>query len=504
MRALDLTRKQSIFESIGRGDTYFSTWEREIHPTLCEMALNPTQIDQIFSTVQQNAGRSMLGRATDAVGAAKDKISDAWFNKFGGMLQNSAPVQGFDDKWESIKSSVATKHPEIAAKLAKYGEYAKNNPKMHKFLLAIAGSIAASLGVALAGGVGASALAVGTGAGIATGIINIADRLLQGQKASTAIGRGATAGAVAGLTAGGLSKAKEALSALGATKFLDSGVGMINNNGTTFYLKPEDMAAYHEGQKVANALLRNASINDLGAAMDASAAADAANWAKTLAKIGSEAYQQEAIRDMGTITEIPPGAVGDAANAVASLLNSIGPALSSIAGQAAGGSKPSAQKVTEGQLNELFGMTGNKVDASKLKAAWEKAGSPTDSVALGKFLTTQGISSPAVTSAFAQLKLPDPFAAAPVAKPTATTTSQPTAPATTAQPTAATASQPTAQPTTPAPTSAIGQGIAQYKPGQQGVNPELQKRLAARKAGKPQYAANLEENRLRKHKHVIR
>jgi hypothetical protein len=293
-------------------------------------------------------------------------------------------------------------------------------------------------------------------------------------------------------------------SALGATKFLDSGVGMINNNGTTFYLKPEDMAAYHEGQKVANALLRNASINDLGSAMDASAAADAANWAKTLAKIGSEAYQQEAIRNMGTITEIPPGAVGDAANAVASLLNSIGPALSSIAGQAAGGSKPSAQKVTEGQLNELFGMTGNKVDASKLKAAWEKAGSPTDSVALGKFLTTQGISSPAVTSVFAQLKLPDPFAVAPVAKPTAATTSQPAAPATTAQPTAATASQPTAQPTTPAPTSAIGQGIAQYKPGQQGVNPELQKRLAARKAGKPQYAANLEENRLRKHKHVIR
>ena len=48
---------------------------------------------------------------------------------------------------------------------------------------------------------GAGALAVGTGAGIATGIVNIADRLLQGQKASTAIGRGATTGAIAGLSA---------------------------------------------------------------------------------------------------------------------------------------------------------------------------------------------------------------------------------------------------------------------------------------------------------------
>jgi hypothetical protein len=502
MRALDLTRKQSIFESIGSGDSYFSTWEREIHPTLCEVALNPNQIDQIFSTVQQNAGRSMLGRATDVVGAAKDKISDAWFNKFGGMLQNSTPVQAFDEKWDSIKSSIATKNPEIASKLAKYGEYAKNNPKMHKFLLAIGGSIAASLGVALAGGVGASALAIGTGAGIATGIINIADRLLQGQKASTAIGRGATAGAVAGLTAGGLAKAKEALSALGATKFLSSGVGSINYNGNQFYLKPEDMAAYSEGQKVANEIMRNAKIGDLSAAMDASRAADAANWAKTLAKIGSEAYQNAAIQAMGTVKEIPPGAIGDAANAVASLLNAVSPALSAVAGQAAGGSKPSTKKVTESQLNELFGMTGNKVDASKLKAAWEKAGSPTDSVALGKFLTTQGISSPAVTSAFAQLKLPDPFA-------TAAPASAPTAPAATTTPPTTPASAPiatTTPPTTPAPTpsSAIGQGIAQYKPGQQGVNPELQKRLAARKAGKPQYAANLEENRLRKRKNVIR
>jgi hypothetical protein len=235
--------------------------------------------------------------------------------------------------------------------------------------------------------------------------------------------------------------------------------------------------------------------------MDASRAADAANWAKTLAKIGSEAYQNAAIQAMGTVKEIPPGAIGDAANAVASLLNAVSPALSAVAGQAAGGSKPSTKKVTESQLNELFGMTGNKVDASKLKAAWEKAGSPADSVALGKFLTTQGISSPAVTSAFAQLKLPDPFA-------TAAPASAPTAPAATTTPPTTPASAPTATtpPTTPAPTpsSAIGQGIAQYKPGQQGVNPELQKRLAARKAGKPQYAANLEENRLRKRKNVIR
>ncbi len=177
---IESSDQKSIFESIGQGDSYFVAWEREIHPTLCEVAMDPTQIQQLFKDIEKGAGRSTLGKGLDAVKGAKDKVSDVWFNKFGGMLQSSGPVQAFDQKWEDIKSKVAAKNPELAAKLAKYGEFAKNNPNLHKFLLAIAGSAAAALGVAVAGGVGAGALAVGTGTGIAVGILNIADRLLQG------------------------------------------------------------------------------------------------------------------------------------------------------------------------------------------------------------------------------------------------------------------------------------------------------------------------------------
>jgi hypothetical protein len=101
--------RQSIFESIGQGDQYFRTWERDIHPVLCEVALQPDQVQQLFKSIEAGAGRSMLGKGLDAVGAAKDKISDVWFNKFGGMLQSSGPVQAFDQKFEEIKTSIAAK-----------------------------------------------------------------------------------------------------------------------------------------------------------------------------------------------------------------------------------------------------------------------------------------------------------------------------------------------------------------------------------------------------------
>ena len=36
---VESSSRQSIFESLGQGDQYFTTWEREIHPILCEVAM---------------------------------------------------------------------------------------------------------------------------------------------------------------------------------------------------------------------------------------------------------------------------------------------------------------------------------------------------------------------------------------------------------------------------------------------------------------------------------
>jgi hypothetical protein len=403
---IDTVEKQSIFESIGHGDQYFRTWEKEIHPVLCEVALSPNQIQGLFKSIETGAGRSALGKFGDTV-------KGAWFDKFGGMLQSSAPVQAFDQKWEDIKSKIAAKHPDLAARLAKYGEFAKSNPNLHKFLLGIAGSAAAALGVAVAGGVGAGALAVGTGTGVAVGILNIADRLLQGQKASTAIGRGATAGLVAGLTAGAVAKAKEVLRQLGAVKTIHQ-ASLLDINGDKFYLKPEDAAKYkHAVDAVMKATTSLTDLNKLGSVMDAADASYAKAVADILSRAADPAYQEAAYKLAHSVTTISPGIIGQAANAVSSALTAVNPVLSAVAGQSAasaGEKKPFAESLTKQQINELFGITGNKVDASTLEKAWKKAGSPTDSDEIAKILQGAGVSAEVIAKIYTDLKIPPPAA----------------------------------------------------------------------------------------------
>ena len=416
---IENSSKKSIFESIGHGDQYFATWERDIHPTLCEVALQPDQIQQLFKSIETGAGRSMLGKAGDAVGAAKDKISDVWFNKFGGMLQSSAPVQAFDQKFEEIKASIAAKNPQLAAQLAKYGEFAKSNPNLHKFLLAIAGSAAAALGVAVAGGIGAGALAVGTGTGIAVGIVNIADRLLQGQKASTAIGRGATAGAIAGVTAAGVSAASQALQQLGAVQKIGS-TYRVSFNGVSAYVKPEDYRAWKDGMAAAEGLTNGIDfMSNSDAYFKASAAgmqASAQVASEILAKASDPAYQEAAAAMANQV--IQPGAIAQAAAAIGDLASKLNPILSAAAGQAAGsaGEKPAAtpapttESLNRNQLNELFGITGNKVDASTLQKAWTKAGSPTDSDAVAQILQGAGVDPAVVSKSFTDMGIAAPAA----------------------------------------------------------------------------------------------
>lgn len=408
---IENSNKISIFESIGQGDQYFRTWEKEIHPILCEVALQPDQINQLFKSIEKSGGRSGLGKAVDAVKGAKDKISDVWFNKFGGMLQSSAPVQAFDQKWEDIKSKIAAKNPELANKLAKYGDFAKNNPKLHKFLLAIAGSAAAALGIAVAGGAAAGALAVGTGAGVAVGILNIADRLLQGQTASTAIGRGSTAGLIAGLTAGAIAKATAAFDQLSAVKIIKQG-GTAEFNGQIFYLKPEEVKIFSDAISSNAQAAANINPGGITAMMDANAARMAEATAKILAKAADPAYQEAAYKMLKVGTRIEPGMLGQAAGAAASALSAVQPVLSAIAGQIAGGKSPPTgdktpvtvkESLTRRQINELFGFTGNKIDASKLEKAWKKAGSPTDSEEVAKILQSAGVDSSIIDQAFTDL-----------------------------------------------------------------------------------------------------
>jgi len=422
--SLENSPRQSIFESIGQGDQYFRTWERDIHPVLCEVAMSPEQIQQLFKGVEAGAGRSTLGKGLDAVKGATDKVSDAWFNKFGGMLQNSTPVQAFDQKYEDIKSKIAAKHPDLAAKLAKYGEFAKEHPNWHKFLLAIAGSVASAVGVAAAGGVGAGALAIGTGVGVATGILNIADRLLQGQKASTAIGRGATTGAIAGVTAGVLSKVGSWLGSMREKSIPfgpeDAGLERISWDAKKTLTAPG--MEWTQRTQGFQALVKAEDASAIRAAMNQISTNPGTGGFEELQRLGRMVASKDYIANMQTAVD---GAFAAAKNndSLLQFINTVTQGAAAASGGAAsaatasGGQqpKPTAESLSRTQVNELFGITGNKVDAAKLQKAWVKAGSPTDSEEIAKILQAAGVESSVISKAFTDMSLPEPTSTASVA-----------------------------------------------------------------------------------------
>ena len=440
--------RQGLFESLGvTKDPYFENWERNIHPVLVEVALDPEKIKQLFAAAEKSAtaaggNRTMLGKGADAVGAGAEKLKDFWYNKLGTALQQSAPIKMFDQKFEDLKSKIAAKNPKLAATLSKYKEFADNNPKLQKFLFAVTATIATTVGISAAGGIAAGAGAVALGAGAATAIVNVVDKLLQGQKLSTAVGRGATAGIVAGATAFLGAKAAELLGGLiqGAVKAISPELHTYKFiNGATgqtlsAYGKPEDVAKFAE---LVGEAKEYVSVGNRFAARET--VQQLLDLQKTMSS--PEYLQQIAdIKDnMKMVSQIGRTAL-ETTKAIATLATAF---VSAKAGKAAGdaGQKESVTRtqrpLSEGQVYLIFnrveqrdivleaeavpaeaekkGFLGNlksnllnKVTADKLNKAWQRAGAPTDSNELAAFLVKQGVSQDIVAQVYADLKLPAP------------------------------------------------------------------------------------------------
>ena len=452
--------KENIFESINvdHRDPYFEHWQREIHPLLMEVALAPEQIKQLFKSIEttaseQGSNRTIAGKAVDAAGEVSEKLKDMWYNKLGGALANSQPVKDFDAKWEDIKSKFAAKHPDIAKKLAKYGEFAKNNPTSHKFLLAIAGSLAAALGLAAVGGMAAGITATGLGVGGATALVNIADRLLKGEKASTAIGRGATAGIVAGLTAAGVKAASEMFNSIAnAFKPGDEYAEIIlGNPPRQVRINAEDAEMLAKLHQDALDQMKGANVADLLNSGQTAPGLDKYLQAagKVAEKASDPAYQQAIVDAAGAALDTTVALDILQANA-AQAAQTIAPIAGAVAGQAAGaaGEKKESyytqtRPLSEGQVYVLLKRVSEQQDIMeagildkakqlggkalgavakgaaavgkqittnatypKLLAAWKLEGSPTDSEELKKFLTNYGgITPEVINKVYADMKI---------------------------------------------------------------------------------------------------
>jgi uncharacterized membrane protein (Fun14 family) len=168
---------------------------------ITEAELTADQINKLFGAVEQQAtaaggNRTAIGKTKDVVDAANNII-----NQTGRWIQNTTPVQAFDQKFSQLKDTVSAKFPELDKQLTNLGTWAKENP----------GKTAAVVGVlTVLGGIAGGPI----GGAIAGQALRGSMELIKGEKLSTAIGKGAKTAAIGALTGFALEKVKEVIADL--------------------------------------------------------------------------------------------------------------------------------------------------------------------------------------------------------------------------------------------------------------------------------------------------
>jgi hypothetical protein len=168
----------------------YRLWE-SAGQVLKEFQLDQKQIDQLFAQVEKDAtafggNRTALGKGLDVTTEAGKAVKQA-YDDLVAQVQNSGPVKNFDALYDQAteKLKAATGGDQGAMKyVQKYRDFAEKHP--------IAQGVIYSALIAAAGLSGA-----GLGGAAAIGLFKMTDRLLQGDKFSSALGKGAVAGGTA-------------------------------------------------------------------------------------------------------------------------------------------------------------------------------------------------------------------------------------------------------------------------------------------------------------------
>jgi len=193
---LDQIENNKLYEGLTLTETKSVILWENASRAIKEAALTPDQIEQLFTSVEQGAtaaggNRTMIGKGKDAASA----VNQAW-EDLKAKVQSSGPVQNVDKLYDQAaeKLKQATGGDQGVMKyVQKYRDFAKKHP--------IAQSLIYSALIAAAGISGA-----GLGGAAALGLFKMVDKLLQGEKFSSAAYSGAKTGAMA-YAAGQIGKA---------------------------------------------------------------------------------------------------------------------------------------------------------------------------------------------------------------------------------------------------------------------------------------------------------
>ena len=172
-------------------------WERILRP-IVEAQLTPDQINTLFQQAQQVAtdaggNRTGIGKGVDYV-AAK---AEAW-EKIKTSLQNTGPVSGFEAQYDKLAEKIKEKtggDQGIMKYIQMYRNFATENPKFQKFVYGLS---IALVGILAIGG----SVAAMSGGPVILGLLKMTDRLLQGDKFTSALWQGVKTGALAAVGVG--------------------------------------------------------------------------------------------------------------------------------------------------------------------------------------------------------------------------------------------------------------------------------------------------------------
>jgi len=399
------TRTYKLWESAGR--------------KLMEAQLTADQITQIFQQVEQGANaapggnRTLIGRGKDAAEA----VNKAW-EDLKTKVQNSGPIKGVDAMYDQAaeKLKQATGGDQGVMKyVEKYRAFAKAHPVAQSLIYAALIAAAGITGVA-------------PGGAAVLGLFKLVDKLLQGEKFSSAAYSGAKTGAMAygAAKVGDYIKGQMAAKADPGmaynpdvrTPTAGQGAGQSYDAGGTFASTAENPGV----RRLANWAVKNFDQNTydyVPKGMDVFVYDKAGNLVQSITSDGS-------MRRAGIYTGKQ---MLDVMKKSAGVYESINLSESQIF-LLIGKIVERQRKLDEGIMDTLKGAAGKamnwaktkgtnlttKITADKLLQAWKKADSPTDSEAVAKVMQDAGVPSASVKQVYGTMKIP---LGAPVANPAA-------------------------------------------------------------------------------------
>jgi hypothetical protein len=377
---------------------------------LKEAALTADQIQQIFQNVEQGAtaaggNRTVLGKGKDAAVA----VNKAW-EDLKTKIQNSGPIAKVDSAYDSavskIEAGLGGPDNAINKVIQKYRKFAKDYPVAQGFIYA---ALIAAAGISGAGLGGAAVL----------GLLKMTDKLLQGEKFSSA----AYAGAKTGATAYGASKLGDLI------KGKPDEIADKMSKGLPDKIPVDAIASQAASKTLSGAMNAGKDYIAQGGATDYNSLSKAAELyydqldamgvgadkANMLVSAFQTAAEAEAAKALGGVAQ---RTMGGALQAVTNSVDRTGKKLSE--GQIYMiFNRVSEQQLTEGPMDFIKGAAAKgmaklqtvgknlttKVTADKLNSAWKKAGSPMDSEEVAKILIAAGVGDDVVKQVYTDLKI---------------------------------------------------------------------------------------------------